>query len=268
MNKYIIAFFTVVFLAGISSCVKEKYTTPPVVNADPDIAVNYSISAIKALYANGPTQISQDYVISAIVTGDDRSGNLYKELIIQDSTGGITLTINGSDLYTTYPVGRRLFIKLRNLYVAQYEGNYELIGYVNSDGSYSGIATANENLLIFPGKWGIPVVPVVTTIPQFTTNLNTYQSELIELDNVQFQPGSSAGQPYADPVTLSSGSLTLEDCSHNTAVVYTSGYANFAGSKAPTGNGKLLCIYGVYRGAPQLTIRDTTDIFLTGTPCP
>jgi len=268
MKNFIIAFFAVVFFAGLSSCVKEKFNTPPVSNTDPDLTANSSIAAIKALYTNGPVQITQNLIISAIVVGDDRSGNLYKQLAIEDATGGITLSINGSDLYTTYPVGRRIFIKLKNLYVVQYDGLYEIVAYINGDGSFGGIPTSTAAQYIFPGKFGCPITPIVTSLANLLTPNNSLQSELIELDNVEFGPGDK-NQRYADPVNLISGSRSLVDCTTggNAVVVYTSGYANFAGALTPGGNGRFLCIYSVYKTSTQLIVRDTTDLSLTGPTC-
>jgi len=268
MKNFIITILTVVFLAGISSCVKEKFTAPADNNTDPNITVNSSIATIKALYNGVPAQITQDYVISAIVVGDDRSGNLYKSLAIEDATGGITLSIVGSDLYTTMPVGRRLFIKLKGLYVAQYSGSYQIVAYVNGDGTLGGIPTSTLANYIFPGTRGNTVTPIVTTLANIAAPNNSLQSELIELDNVEFSP-ADRNQMYADNVNLISVSHLLEDCGttvHN-AAVYTSGYANFASAHTPSGNGKVICIYGVYNGATQLTIRDTTDLSLTGPAC-
>ena len=269
MKNFIIALLAVGFLAGMSSCVKEKFSAPPVTNTDPDLTANATIAQLKALYTtNVPVQITQDYIISAIVVGDDHSGNLYKSLAIEDASGGITLSIVGSDLYTTMPIGRRLFIKCKNLYVVQYSGMFQLVAYVNGDGTFGGIPTSTETQYIFPGKRGIPVTPIVTSLASITSPNIALQSELIELDNVEFS-SIDKNQRYADPVNLISVSHMLEDCTPNRddVAVYTSGYANFAGSRTPSGNGKVLCIYGVYNGATQLTIRDTTDLFLTGPSC-
>ena len=265
MKKISITLLTALLLAGISSCVKEKYTTPAVANVDPNLTANATIADLKALYTSTvPVQITQDLIISAVVVGDDKSGNLYKELAIEDATGGITLSIVGSDLYTTMPIGRRLFIKVKNLYVVQYSGLFQLVAYVNGDGTFGGIPTSTEAQYIFPGKWGIQVAPIVTTIAGFNLNL---QSELIEIDNVQFAT-ADRNQPYANATNLLSVAHTIQDCGGRTSTVYTSGYANFASGLTPSGNGKMLCIYSVYNSSIQLTIRDTTDISFTGPTCP
>ncbi len=264
MKNFIPYFFAIVFLTTISSCVKEKFDAPPVGGTDPDITPTLTISALKARYTGAAYQFTDSSIISAVVVGDDKSGNLYKALAIEDSTGGITLTISGSSLFAQYPIGRRLFIKLKGLYLVQYKGLYEIIGSINPDGSFAGIPPTNASQFIFPGKWGINVAPKVVTIAQLG---NAYQSELIQLNNVEFSAGDQ-NAPYANgsPV-LTSVSHTLKDCNGRSTIVYTSGYADFANALTPAGNGSFTCIYSVYNGITQLIVRDTTDINLTGPNC-
>ncbi|HWB62147.1 MAG TPA: DUF5689 domain-containing protein [Chitinophagales bacterium] len=263
MKKLTLYFLVFALLGGISSCVKDKFDAPPAGGVDPDLTVNFSINDLKARLTGTIYQMNEDRIISAIVVGDDKSGNLYKTIAIQDSTGGIMLTLDGSYLYNNYPVGRRLFIKLKGLYVVKYKGLYEIVASVNPDGTYTGIPSSVYDQYIFPGKWGLTVTPKVVTINQLN---DSYQSELIELDNVEFQ-SADAGQPYANGATLTSQARYIQDCNGNSIEVYTSGYADFANSLTPRGNGKLLAIYGVYNTYKQLTVRDTTDVDLNGINC-
>jgi hypothetical protein len=270
MKKIIIILLAIGFLAGVSSCVREKFSSPPVTNADPNLTANATISQLNALLANSTSgasfQITSNLIISAIVVGDDRSGNLYKELAIEDSTGGIMLMITASDLYANYPVGRRLFVQLQGLYVVNYDGGYEIVASVDN-GTFSGLSPANLSQYVIPGKWGITVVPKVVTVSQLTANANAYQNQLVQLNNVEFITGQR-GVAYANPTFLLSGSLYIKDCNESMDTVYTSGYASFAGALSPTGNGTMVCIAGVYNGLSQLIIRDTTDLNLTGPVCP
>jgi Family of unknown function (DUF5689) len=267
MTKNKILILIAIFLVGVSSCVKEKFSAPTTTNADPNITANTTIAGLTALYSGSPTLITQNLVLAAVVVGDDKSGNIYKQLAIEDSTGGILLMINASDLYTSYPVGRRLFIKLQGLYLVNYGGAYEIAASVNTDGSFTGISTPNLTQYVFPGKWGINVAPIVVTVPQLLSNPSTFQSELIQLNNVEFITGNRK-VPFANGTYNISVSLAIKDCNENQLTVYTSGYADFANSPTPGGNGTMVCIYGVYNATPQLTVRDTTDLNMTGTLCP
>jgi hypothetical protein len=267
MKKYIIPFFVTVLLVGISSCVKEKYAAPPVGNTDPNLVPNTTIAALSALpTATSGAQITGNLILEAVVVGDDRTGNLYKELDIEDSTGGIMLMIEGDDLYANYPVGRRLFIQLQGLYIVSYDGTNEIVASTDG-GTFTGISTANISQYVVPGKWGIVTAPKLVTLSQITGNPAAYQSQLVQLNNVEFSFGSR-GVLYANATYDISGSLTLQDCNLNTATVYTSGYASFASAVSPSGNGTMVCLAGDYNGAAQIIVRDTTDLHLTGTLCP
>ena len=73
----------------VSSC-NKKFDEPPL-GTDPNITANLTIKDLKAMYSSiGNFQkVNDDKVISGIVIADDRSGNFYKQIIIQDETGGI-----------------------------------------------------------------------------------------------------------------------------------------------------------------------------------
>ncbi len=258
----IIAAIAIMF--ALSSCVKDRFDTPPTGGVDPDLTVNFSIDSVKARFTGGTYyQFTDDKIISAIVVGDDKSGNLYKNLAIEDSTGGISLLIDGSYLYTNMPIGRRVFIKLKGLYVTQYKGLYQIAGYINADGSIGGVPSAILNKSVIPGKWGLTVMPKVVSISQLN---DSYQSELIELDGVEFA-SADADKIFADSYNKYSLSRILKDCHGGSVEVYTSGYADFAGAHTPSGNGKMLCIYSVYNGAGQLIIRDLSDLSMDSTRC-
>jgi len=86
-------------------------------------------------------------------------------------------------------------------------------------------------------------------------------------DSVQFVDTDTA-LTYADvSASKSSVNRTISDCSGNKLVVYTSGYANFAGVKTPTGKGLITALYFVYKTTPELILRDTADARLIHQRC-
>src|SRR5690606_35616425 len=101
------------------SCVKETIDPPPFGGKDPDIEVNFTIDQLKTRYLGQPYYINEDLVISGVVVADDKSGNFYKTIILEDSAtqSGIALSLNSTFLFTSYPVGRRIFVKLRGLFL-------------------------------------------------------------------------------------------------------------------------------------------------------
>lgn len=263
MNKFLSAAFVSLLLISTSSCIKENFDAPPSGGKDPDIAVNFSIDSLKARYSGSNYSITDDLVISAIVTADDKSGNFYKQIVIQDSTAGIVLLLNGTSIYNDYPIGRRIFIKLKGLYLTSYKGLLQIAGSIAPDGSANGIPTNLYDKFILKGSYFHNVLPKAVTISQLNTN---YQSLLIELSHVEFQQ-ADAGKPFADAYNKLSVSRIIRDCSGGSLETYNSGFSNFASHLTPTGNGKAVFIYSVYNTDGQLLLRDESDLHMDSTRC-
>jgi DNA/RNA endonuclease YhcR with UshA esterase domain len=259
-------FLLLVFTTGISSCVKEEFDAPPTGCEDPALSSNISIKDLKQNYfvSGAATQITDDLIINGIVIADDRSGNYYKTIVIQDESAGIAIRLDMSDYYTRFPVGRRVFVKLKGLYIGAYN-NLIQIG-ANDPDDATNVATIPLTLVeqyIIKGECNLTVTPVEVSIIQLN---NSHQNMLIRLSDVEFQ-ASDTGKTFADPVAQLSQNRTLKDCNNNSIIVRTSGFANFAGSKVPAGNGTVTAIYTVFGTTPQLTLRDLSDVSLTGTRC-
>lgn len=256
MNKLITAILALLLVTGLSSCLKDNYDAPPVGGKDPNVTVNFFIDALKARYTGTtPYYINEDLIISAIVTADDKSGNFYKQIIIQDSTGAIALLLEGSNIYNDYPIGRKIFIKLRGLYLTQYKGIFQVAGAILPDGSTNGIPTALYDKFILKGTYPHVVEPKVLTITQLNQLNPANQNLLIKLENVEFET-QDAGKTFADGYGKSSLSRTVKGCSGGSIETYNSGYALWANSLTPTGRGTLVGIISQYNTSPQLLLRD------------
>jgi hypothetical protein len=247
----------------ISSSCNKKFDAPPH-TLPANLTPNISIRNFKALHTGGNFElINNDYILQGVIVADDKSGNYYKEIVIEDSTGGIVLLLNGYDLYTDYPSGRKIFIKAKGLYLGDYNGLIQLGGSIDSSGSspaLAGIATNLFDTYLFKGTFNNVVNPHVVSVSQLTTNMfDTLQSTLIQLNNFQFSNTDTA-KPYADTVNHATVNFTLQDCAGETVSLRNSGYANFAGLKVPDGNGNLNAIYAVYGTTKELFIRDTSDV--------
>ena len=252
-------------LSLLTSCVKDSFDTPAAIG-DPNLNVNYSISRLKSEYkASGKSvmNISQDYIISGIVTADDKSNNFYKEIVLQDSNGAIGIKIDRTNLYNDFPVGRRIFIKLKGLAIGHYNSLIQLGGYVDTvtvpgSSSLGAIPSGKINDFIIKGSLGHQIQPEEVTIP----NLNDdYQYKLIKLKKVEFDC-PEINYTYADAVTQNDASRTIKDCSGRSIWIRNSGFSNFAGTKLAQGNGDLVALYTVYRTDKQLKIRDLNDVQL------
>jgi hypothetical protein len=75
--------------AGTSCIVRADYTPPPLNEAKYTGPLdNISIAQLKQRYTNitTPQLIEDNLVIKGIVTGNDESGNIYKQIFVQDAS--------------------------------------------------------------------------------------------------------------------------------------------------------------------------------------
>lgn len=245
----------------------KKFDEPPVYNG-PDAKPNLSISALRSMHFNGNFEkIIDDYIIEGIVIADDRKDNFYKSIVVQDSTGGITIRMDGFGLYNDYPVGRKVFIKLKDLWLGDYGKMIQLgAGIDRSDSLYpelTGIPVPLFDRFLLKGSLQNTITPLPVTIDQLGDSL---QSRLILLKDMEFATADT-GKPYADAINKLSVNNIVKSCSGGSVYLRTSGFANFAAVKTPRGNGTIIAVYSVFGTAKQLLIRDTSDVQMEGLRC-
>ena len=261
----------IVSLFGLSACNKE-FDNPPTYEA-PNITANTTIRDLKAMHtASGTAQeITTDIIIRGIVVGDDRTGNLYKSIVLQDETGGILIRLDGTNLYTSYPEGREIFIKCKGLFIGDYNRLIQLGGSVDNSGpsaSVLPVASALFTDYIVVGSTGNTVTPKVVTLNQLTTNMqDSFQNTLIQLENFEFHVNDTLNT-FGDPtLTNSALNYTIRDCSNGSITLRNSSYASFSADRLPGGNGSITAIFSTFGNTRQLTIRDVTDVQFTGARC-
>lgn len=254
------------FIFTITSCVDNVIDEPPVQEV-PVLETNATVSDVLDLWVSGQnTLIESDLVFDAVVVADDESGNFYKNIVVEDETGGITIRIEANNIYAMMPEGRRVYVKANGLYVGDYNGLIQM-GFGDDDGDlltipFSLVGDEDESVIV-PAERFQDVIPTTKKINELTTgDLST----LIKLEDVQFADFELGGT-YADDVNQVTENRTLEDCDGNIIVVRTSGFADFAGSELPSGNGDLLAVYTIFGSTKQLTIRNTSDLTMTGDRC-
>ena len=131
------------------------------------LEVTSTIAQLKELYAkNGALKIQDDdMVIAGKVISDDHSGNIYRELYIQDETGVISVKIGLSALYSDYKLGQTIYVRCGGLTIGQYNGMPQL-GVEDQTGEYETAYLDNRYLIdahVIRGEWGDPVPPLHVT---------------------------------------------------------------------------------------------------------
>ncbi|KAI9445720.1 hypothetical protein F5148DRAFT_1346432 [Russula earlei] len=254
----------------IISC-NKKFDEPPAF-VNPNVKPNITIAAFKTKYNPGTSAvlITGNDTLSGIVVGDDKSGNIYKQLFIQDASGGICLSLDGTNLYTNYPVGRKVDVVCKGLYIVNKNGFIQL-GNIDNTNTFVGIAsTLFVNYLIRDTLYSRAYVDSnlakTVTLAQLTTN---NQSMLVRIENAQINT-TDTSKTYADTsAAKNSTKINLNDACGNTSsgYMYNSGYANFAGIKVPKGNGTFFGIFVPYNSDKEFMIRDTADVKLYNARC-
>jgi hypothetical protein len=266
-------------MGSISSC-KKTFDAPPG-PGDVNIVANTTIEALKTYHTIPGTFdiINEDVIISGIVTANDKSGNFYKQIFIQDSTGAMQILINGYSLYTSFPVGRRVYIKCKGLTISDSYSNM-VLGYkaiVDGLPSLEGIPGAVMNEHVIGGSLNNPVEPITVVASDLGTAMNNkYINALVKLNNYEFVAGDTL-KTFSDTSSYKSTANRLINLGCGNALtltVRTSGYANFAGVPLPTGNGSITAIYTIYKSSPtsttttkQMLVRDQYDVQFTNGRC-
>ena len=266
-------FITALATALFSSCVKDEFDQPPAGGADPVVSGTYiTIDALKALFTGSNLHITSDIYIAGIVNADDQSGNFYKELVLQDSTGGISVLLDHSDFHTTYKIGRRVFVKCNGLYLGDYNGLLQLGGYEDTDGSLGRIPSALIVDYVLPGSYFHEIIPLPLKPSQLTAaNYESYVNRLIIIDSAEF---STVNTTYANAVLQQDVNLTLNTCNYGTVILRSSGFANFASATVPSGSGTLTAVMQIYDSDGswaltdmQMKIRTTSDVSMNNLRC-
>jgi hypothetical protein len=265
-------------------CLKKDFDNPPDLgNYDPGPPAGDSLVTIAQLKAmNGlyistssydTTLIEKDIVIGGVVVADDRSGNYYKQIIVQDGTGGIAVDIDAYSLYNNYPVGRKIYIRCRGLYLGYNGGTPELGGGVDERLSILGITGSAIDEHLIKANVGNVVPDTVVSfaaITAITSPTSPLLNRLVTIkDSVEFQ---EQGLPYTSPSATTNRSISLcsSDPNAKSLVVRTSNYATFHNVLLPEGRGTIkgiLTIYKTTSTTPQFILRDTSDVMLNGPRC-
>ncbi|NCI47164.1 DUF5689 domain-containing protein [Sediminibacterium soli] len=256
----------VLVLLSASTCHK-KIEEPPV-GKPADIRPNLSIRQLRSQhFAGGFEKILNEYVVSGLVVANDSSGNFYKTIVVQDSTGGISVKLDATGLYASYPVGRKIALKLKDLWLGDYANMIQLgAGVDRSDPQYPELIAIPQPLInrhIIAGSYGNPLRPIPVTIEQLGDSL---QSCLVRISDIEL-PASDTGKTYADAPNRVSANRTVQACNGARVSLRTSGFAGFAGVRTPRGNGQITAVYSVFRNEKQLMLRDTADMQLKGLRC-
>jgi hypothetical protein len=173
-----------------------------------------------------------DKKITVTVTSDYTTGMITsKNIYAQDATAGIQIR------FTTAPSfakGTILDIDVSNMELSTFTGVLQ----INNVPLQNAVPAGSQ-----------PATPRTTTIADINANYNTWESQLVKLDNVTI---SGAG--------IYGGNNTITDGAMNTITLFTSNFATFANDPYPAGNVSVTGILTEYNGTKEILIRNINDV--------
>ncbi|WP_299004579.1 DUF5689 domain-containing protein [uncultured Tenacibaculum sp.] len=254
--------FAILFIAISASCVDNNDFELPTIGPDKQYENLKSLDEIIAQYNGDPVEFVEDVTVYGYVVSDDREGNFFKSIIIQDKpenpTVGLEVRIDDTNLGARYNVGRKIYIKLKGLALSKYFASFQ-IGVLN--GNSTDRIDANDYINFIDRSSEIAeIVPTNLSIGELTDNhINT----LVKIEGLQSE---EKGLTYADPDPDNTFSVNRYFTSCETfesIIMRTSGFATFKSYPIPDKKGSVTAILNKFRSDYQLFIRDTNDVNFT-----
>ena len=172
---------TLAAIAALVSCQSLKEEWQPVFTFDdnePDAFVPYTeatlpgfsgefttIKALKEMYKTGGVELGNVWIKGQVIS-DDREGNVYRELYIQDNTGGIDVKIGKSSLYSEFTRGQWVYVKCEGLTLGAYNGMPQLGLEKDKDSEYETSYIDLQELInrhVFRGEQANALAPTTIT---------------------------------------------------------------------------------------------------------
>lgn len=256
-------FVTTFFISFIlSSCVEDGNFTIPTLGDDKEYTTIKSLSEIAQLYQGSLIEFEEDITTFGYVISNDKEGNFYKSIIIQDAPEnpsiGFEILIDDFNLNARYAIGRKIFINLKGLFLNKKNDAYQ-IGVENT--FRNGVDRIGPNDYVHYIDRASEIATIVptelTTIQITDTHINT----LVNINNLQSE---TQGLTYANASNTDTVDRIFTSCdSFETITLTTSGYADFKALPIPDKKGNITAVLNKLNLEYQLFIRDTNDVQLT-----
>jgi len=256
-------------VALVFSCVDDVPSTPSILCREPVMVTNSSLLATKDRAGFGTVLFEEDLVVSGYVVSDDTSGNHYKLLYLQDAPENpkvsLPVLIDQTQLHAHYPVGRKVFLKLKGLSIGYRFGVLSLG--VNQGGTLAPIHSSKIDEHLFRSCEQVPIVPKKVTLSELNTSM---VGMWVVLEHMQFA-AKERGNSYADTGTHSVDRM-LQQVSENCLLdaeipLRTSGFASFKSESLPLEKGAVKALLTAYYSDLQLVLHSPEDLDFSEERC-
>lgn len=232
---------------------------------------NITLKALLQKKGFGNHLFRDKQLFTAYVISDDRQGNFYKTLIVQDKPNqpesGVQIALDMRDAHLKYPIGTKLYIQVQGLSLGSHYGVTTL-----GIGHGSGIqAIPKEQIAKHLFRSCEKPRQITAQKIGKASDLKNASNTYIELNGLQFSM-EERGKNLADTgagVSLRRLDKTDEKCqlTHDTWYLQTSGYAAFAQNRIPNLRGIIKGIYQYSKGKHCLILNDESGLKLKDNAC-
>ena len=255
-----------------TSCMNEfdvpTFNQPPFGNNGIGEA-NTTIAELKTKFAsvisaNQYQQLTDSIIIEGVVVANDESGNVYKQIIINDETGAFVIGINDVGLYAAMPIGQRVRIDCKDLYI----GGYGKMGQIGS--LYNGkIGRMSKSLLAkhvrivgTPDATQVEMVPELIDADYFTTANMEQLAKYVRLEGVEIVEADGTALWAPEELDPSDNGVVERHIKmgNTNLVLRMSTYADFANEAIPDGELNINGVLTRYNNYWQFVISSTNDI--------
>ena len=152
----------------------EYYCETPVANT--------TIQSIKEMYKETSITLKVPLVIKVVITANDSSGNFYKEIYVQDESGGINIKIEEIALFETFQLNHEITIAVNGITLHKVDGEF-VLGVLKDD-AFSGIQEEDFYRFFYLGEEAQHITPKAIEI-------NAISEKEREEDNVPIAASTS-----------------------------------------------------------------------------
>lgn len=280
MKKIIIIILVVITNLTTISCVtSDVYEVPDLSSKCVTLIANKTVSSVTSTATSAYKKYIDDDIIEAYVTSTDEGGNFYKSISLV-STDGLTafsMTIDAYNLSNKFEPGRKVYIKMKDLYYVTENGSTLFGSLFNNDtptiatdDKVGRIAATDIDNIILQSCEKVDESTITVkgkTITEIINSNNFYVNKLIELKDVQFTD-QSIGKTYFDASLNSPGGATnhdIADANGAKVILRVSEFAKFAGVAVNPKKGTIVGVLTKFGSTFQFMVRLEKDIKLTET---
>ncbi|MGY8915132.1 MAG: DUF5689 domain-containing protein [Flavobacteriales bacterium] len=269
--KFFIRLFSILImpialLAG--SCVADRNFDVPKIECGEELVSNISFAELKAMYVDGVFQIQEDLVLEGYINSSDLAGNFFGTMHLQDNTQspthGLQIELDVRDYHLIYPVGGKVYIKLKGLYLGKSNESYKLGAVFSSFGNLSvgrlPVAAVKQHII---NSCDSPY-----ELQAMTSGLDNLVeiplNTLVQFEGMEFEE-EELGNTYAQ--YQEETTRAIKDCEGVNITLLNSGYSDFQSELLPEGNGNLMGILLKSKNEYQLVIRNLEDVNFSKERC-